>query len=93
LQAQQGRESVANQRLEAEIAELQGLDRAERTARNVLGMEPMESYVFLDVQRPAQRVLPLPETPAGDERSAVERVWDRLFGVGVAADGEPDSQP
>lgn len=93
LQAEHGRASVANQRLEAEVAELQGLDRAERTARNVLDMEPMVSYAYLDVERPAQSDLPLPETPAGDRRGAVQRVWDRLFGVGVAADGETDPRP
>jgi len=91
LQAEQGRESVVNQRLAAEVAELQSLDRAERTARNVLGMQPMASYVYLDVEQPAQTELPLPEAPAGDERGAFERVWDRLFGVGIAVDGEPET--
>lgn len=92
LQSVQSRESLTNQELAAEIAELQSLDRAEQTARDRFSMQPMESFVYLDVAVPAELDLPAPEPPAGDERGRLERVWDRLMGsgsAGSAAGGAP----
>lgn len=88
LQAEQSRESLTNQQLAAEIAELQSLDRAESTARNALGMQPMEEFAYLNVSVPAELELPRPEPSGGDERGLVERTWDRLMGSGSARDGQ-----
>lgn len=84
LQAERTERTTANQRLTAQIAELQALDQVESVAVGQIGMEPMEKYIFLTVNRPAQDELALPEPVDDDGGSLLDRILGRLTGEGEA---------
>lgn len=86
LQRTREARSVENQRLRAQIAELQSLDRIEEVAVDDLGMEPYEDYRFLSVTWPESSELQPPEPlqPAPD--SLLDRLRNALFGEAAAVD-------
>ncbi len=45
-----------------------------------LGMGPIEDYVFVDVELPAEEDAPSPQVTPGSEPSAIERFWNRITG-------------
>jgi cell division protein FtsL len=86
LQAQREAALVEQQKLEAQIAEREAITRVELTARQELGMRPMEDYVFLDVELPPEPAAPA-EEPASDP-SIWDKLWGRFTGRGEAGKGD-----
>ena len=80
LQAEREAALVEQQELSAQIAEKQSLLVVESTARQELGMRPIDNYVFIDVEIPAPRTGPLTEPKADDQPSVLDRFWGRITG-------------
>lgn len=80
LQAEREAALVEQQELSAQIARLQALTAVESTARFELGMRPIDSYVFLDVELPPSEPSVTREPVEADDPSAFERFWSRLTG-------------
>jgi cell division protein FtsL len=85
LETERLEKSRENQQLTYEVAGYEALPKIELAARGQLGMEPIDSNIFLSVPRPAndELIVPAPETPR--QRSLGERIWDRLTGEAEAS--------
>jgi hypothetical protein len=78
LESQRMAKSLENQQLTYQVAGYEALPKIELAARGQLGMQPVDSHVFLTVPRPASDELSLPEPETPKRRSLGERIWDRL---------------
>lgn len=92
LQAERAERTTANQHLTAQIAELQALDQVESVAVKQIGMEPMEKYIFLTLNRPAQDELTLPEPVDDESGSILDRIWGAFTGEGEAVNASEVEQ-
>jgi cell division protein FtsL len=81
LQAERQAALVEQQELSAQIASRQALTAVETTARTELGMGPIEDYVFVDVELPAEEDASSPQVTPSSQPSAIERFWNRLTGT------------
>ncbi|MEZ4520379.1 MAG: hypothetical protein R3A46_01875 [Thermomicrobiales bacterium] len=79
LQEEREAALVEQQQLSAQIAEKQALTNVETIAREDLGMQSIDDYVFLDVTLPTAEA-PVATDPAPSKPSAIERFWGRLTG-------------
>lgn len=77
--------SLENQQLTYEIAGYEALPRIEPVVRNDLGMQPIDTHIFLSVPRPASDELLVPQSETPKHRSLGERIWDRLTGEAEAS--------
>lgn len=85
-QAKHDELALENSRLGYQVARYESLDTVEQVAIGQLGMEHVDKYRFIEVQRPSQDDLPSP--PA--ERARTQSLWDRivtaLLGTGHSDD-------
>jgi cell division protein FtsL len=84
LQTQRNTVTLEISELEYEVARYESLQTIENVATDQLGMTPMTSYAFIDLQIPAERNLAIPDAADAESRSFFERISDALLGVGAA---------
>ncbi len=87
LQREREAALVEQQRLSAQIAGKQALPAVDSTARFELGMQPVDDYVFLDVELPPAVVEAEPESTPEEGPSTLQRFWNRLTGSSGNAEG------
>lgn len=76
--------------LEYEVARHESLQTVEEVAVTELGMAPMTSYEFIQIQAPVERNLSLPQERSTDSPGFFERIGDALMGVGTAGSEPAD---
>ena len=80
LQAEREAALVEQQELSAQIAEKQSLLVVESTARQMLGMRPIDEYIFIDVELSPPKSAPPAETKNVENPSLIDRFLGRISG-------------
>lgn len=81
---------IENQRLRAQIAELESLDQIRSIAVDELDMEPYDDYQFLTVAWPEHSETPAPEPLHAEGRSLFGDLLDTLLGRGSSVSSKSE---
>jgi cell division protein FtsB len=87
LQTERETLSLEISELKYELARYESLATVEEFAESRLGMVPMQNYVFIEVQEPAEAELPVAEQPSAEQPTFFDRLFRAVMGIGVAESG------
>jgi cell division protein FtsL len=85
LERERASMSLANQHLTYEVARYESLPQVERVARDQLGMQPLDDYLFVTIPLPVADDLSLPDPEPRYQPSVAAHIWDRLTGQATAS--------